>query len=88
MEPKRTHGQAVLKEVFKSAALGSVKSSTAFRRKYDSMKAAGADDRAARNAVSRKIAATVLGVWKSGKKYNDRHQEVTQRLNKSCHSGV
>ena len=85
---KRAHGQAVLKQVFMSAVFGAIKSNTAFRRKYDAMRAAGKDDRAARNAVAKKIAATVLGVWKSGKKYNDKHMEVTQRRNKKCHSGT
>ena len=81
-------GRTVLKNVFKSAALSAIKSNTAFRRKYDKMRAAGKDDRAARNAVAKMIAATVLGVWKSGKKYNDKHREVTQRRNRNCHSGA
>jgi hypothetical protein len=41
-----------------------------FRRKYDALRNAGKSDRVARGAVSKKIAATTLGVWKSGKKYN------------------
>jgi len=84
---KRAHGQAVLKDVFKSAVLGAMKSNTAFRRKYEEMRLAGADDRAARNAVAKKIAATVLGVWKSGKKYNDKYLEVTRRRNRNSQSG-
>jgi len=83
---KRAHGQAVLKEVFKTAAFSAIRSNTAFRRKYESMKAAGKDDRAARNAVSRMIAGTTLGVWKSGKMYDDKYKEVTRRRNQSCHS--
>ena len=85
---KRGHGQVVLKTLFKSAFLSSTQSNTAFRRKYDEMRAAGKDDRAARNAVSKKLAATVLGVWKSGKKYNDKHEEVARRRNQNCHSGT
>jgi transposase len=85
---KRAHGQAVLKSVFKSAVLSAMASGTAFRRKYDTMRDAGKIDKAARNAVAKKIAATVLGVWKSGKKYNDRHTEVTRRRNQDCHSGT
>jgi transposase len=85
---KRAHGQAVLKDVFKSAVLGAMKSNTAFRRKYDEMRAAGANDRAARNAVAKKIAATVLGVWKSGKKYNDKYLEVTRRRKRNSQSGT
>ena len=51
----------------KGTVLGAIKSNTAFKRKYDEMRAAGSDDRAARNAVAKKIAATVLAVWKTGK---------------------
>jgi len=85
---KRAHGQAVLKDVFKSAVLGAMKSNTAFRRKYEEMRLAGADDWAARNAVAKKIAATMLGVWKSGKKYNDKYTEVTRRRNRNSQSGT
>jgi transposase len=85
---QRALGQSVLKRVFKSAALSAIKSNTAFRRKYEEMRAAGKDDRAARNAVAKMIAATVMGVWKSGKKYNDKHREVTQRRNRKSHSGA
>jgi transposase len=81
-------GCSELKRVFKSAALSSIKSDNAFRRKYDEMRAVGKSDRTARSAVAKKIAATVLGVWKSGKKYNDKHKEVTQRANRNCHSGA
>lgn len=85
---KRAHGPVVLKDAFKSAALTSLKTGSAFRRKYDAMRDAGKDDRAARGAVAKKVAATVLGVWKSGKKYNDRHTEVTRRRSRDCHSGA
>ena len=87
-EKKRAHGQSELKAIFKSSTLSAMQSKTSFRRKYDEMRLAGKDDRIARNAVSKKIAATVLGVWKSGKIYNDKYKEVTQRLNKKCHSGT
>lgn len=86
---QRVRGQKVLKNVFKSGALSAIKSkNNAFRRKYEEMRAAGKDDRAARNAVAKMLAATVLGVWKSGKKYNDKHREVTRRRNRNCHSGT
>jgi transposase len=84
---KRAHGQAVLKEVFRSAVLSAIQPNNGFRRKYDAMRADGKTDKAARNAVAKKIAATVLGVWKSGKKYNDRHTEVTRKQGPDCHSG-
>ena len=83
---KPAKGQPMLKSVFKSAVLGAMKSNTSFRRKYEEKRAAGANDRTARHEVSKTIAATVLAVWKSGKKYNDKHREVTRRRNQQCHS--
>jgi transposase len=85
---KRARGPRLLKNAFKSAALRTIKSNTAFRRKYDAMRSAGKDDRAARSAVAKKIAATTLGVWKSGKRYDDKHMEVTRRRSRDCHSGT
>ncbi|MDJ0764308.1 MAG: transposase [Myxococcota bacterium] len=64
---KRALGRSILKKVFKSAALSVLGSDNLMRKKYDAMRSAGADDRKARNAVAKKIAATTLGVWKSGK---------------------
>lgn len=75
---KKAFGKAQLKAIFKSAAVSALRGDNAFRRKYDQMRQTGAEDRTARNAISRSIAATVLGVWKSGKKYDDRHMEVRQ----------
>lgn len=83
---KRANGQPVLKEVFRSAVFGATKSDTAFKRKYDAMRAAGADDRASRRAVARMMAATVLAVWKTGKKYEDKYKEVTRRRHQKRHS--
>jgi transposase len=85
---KPARGQPLLKKVFKSAVLGAMKSNTSFKRKYEERRAAGASDRTARHEVSKAIAATVLAVWKTGKKYNDKHREVTRRRNQKCHSGT
>ena len=85
---KRPNGQPLLKDVFKSTVLSAKKSNTAFKRKYDEMRAAGKDDREARAQLARMIAATVLAVWKTGKKYNDKHREVTRRRNQKSHSGT
>jgi transposase len=82
----RANGNPLLKVVFKSAVLGAMKSNTAFKRKYDAMRAAGSNDRTARNAVAKMIAATVLAVWKTGKTYNDHYKEETQRRNQNSHS--
>jgi transposase len=75
------HGRSQLKSIFKSAALSALQSDNAFRRKYDGMIAAGSSDKAARCAVARSLAATVLGVWKSDKKYDDNFQKEQSRRN-------
>jgi transposase len=85
---RRPVGQTILKKVFKSAVLSATQSNTAFRRRYEDKRRSGADDHVARSDVARMIAATVYGVWKSGKKYDDHHMEVTRRRNQSCHSGT
>jgi transposase len=86
---KRPRGQPILKDVFKTAALSAIRGDNAFRRRYDELRAQGKDDRKSRSIIAKLIAATVLGVWKSGKPYNDKQMEVTRRLsNKSCHSGA
>jgi transposase len=84
----KAHGRSELKEVFKSAFNSATQSNTSFRRKYEQMIQNGAGEKSARNAVTKQIAATVLGVWKSGKKYNDKKWEVTQRKQASNHSGT
>lgn len=83
---RRVHGNAQLKSIFRQAALSATRVSkeNAFRRKYKSMLQRGASERAARNAVARSIAATVLAVWKRGKNYSDRYREVMQQRCGCC----
>jgi hypothetical protein len=83
---KKAHGQVMLKTIFRSAVQSAMGSNTMYKRKYEAMLALGKSKKAARGAVARHIAATVLGVWKSGKKYDDKHKEVTQRRNRKSHS--
>lgn len=80
---KRVYGQSQLKAIFRMAALAAMKSDNAFKRKYQQMILNGGNQKAAFNAVSRSLAATVLGIWKSGKKYDDHYQEVKLRK-KGC----
>ena len=81
-------GQTTLKAIFKSAYMHATKGNNAFRRKYESMRDAGIPHKNAKNAVTKMLAATVLGVWKSGTKYDDHKMEVTRRRNQRCHSGT
>ncbi len=81
---KRSLGQPILKDAFRGAALCSLSGDNAFRREYDKQRAAGKNDKEARNKIAKMVAATVLGVWKSGKPYDDNYWEVTQKSNQSC----
>lgn len=84
---RRFKGQPVLKEVFKGAALQALAGNNSFSRKYDDLIANGTSDKSARNAVTKMMAATVLGVWKSGKRYDDKHMEVTRKQNQNSRNG-
>lgn len=72
---RRAFGNIQLKSIFKRATKMVFHSDNAFGRKYERMLSEGRTEKAARNAVSRALAATVLAVWKSGKKYDDHHRE-------------
>ena len=72
---KRPLGQIELKSIFKSSRLAVLKGTSALKMKYELMQANGTPQKAAYGALSRTIAATVLGVWKSGKKYDDKKVE-------------
>jgi transposase len=72
---KRPMGQTELNTIFKSSRLAVVKGTSALRLKYDLMQENGTTQKAAFNALSRSIAAMVLGVWKSGEKYDDKKVE-------------
>lgn len=75
---RRAFGNSQLKSIFKMAAKQVCRSENAFGRKYRQMLSEGRPEKAARNAVARALAATVLAVWKSGKKYDDHYKEGEQ----------
>ena len=81
---RRSLGQPVLKDAFRGAALSALCGKNAFQREYDKQRAAGRNDKESRNKIAKMVAATVLGVWKSGKPYDDTHWEVTRGGNQSC----
>ncbi len=72
---RRALGNKQLRSIFKMATNSVMHSENAFGRKYRQMLTEGCPEKAARNAVSRALAATVLAVWKSGKKYDDHYRE-------------
>lgn len=67
----KTHGNRMLKCVYKMAAHSAISGSSSLREYYDRLLGQGLNVKAARSAVSRKIAAISLAVWKHGSKYND-----------------
>jgi hypothetical protein len=75
---QRAYGNTQLKAIFKSATQIVLRGQNAFRRKYDQLRKNGSSDRAAANHITRDLAATVLAVWKSGKKYDDHYREVKE----------
>lgn len=85
---KTPKGQNQLKEIIRGATQTVLmcKESNAFRRGYDKRLAEGLSTKAAEKWARRAVAATVLGVWKSGRKYNDKHREATLRDTKSKQS--
>lgn len=67
---KRGWGNRVLKCVFKMAAKSALCGGNEFRKMYDELRAKGTSDKAARNAVSRKIAAVALSILKHRTRYD------------------
>lgn len=68
---RKIHARSSLRAVYRSAALSAVRSDNALSRKYTRMQLVGCTEKAARRAIARALAAISLGVWKTGKEYND-----------------
>ena len=66
---KKIWGNRTLKCVYKMAANSALKGDTAFRKYYDHLRRKGVGHKHARNAVSRKIAAISLTLWKNNVKF-------------------
>jgi len=69
---RRGYGNRVLKCVFKMAAKSVLAGESELRTCYDELRGKGAGDKAARNAISRKIAAISLSILKSKRPYDAR----------------
>lgn len=76
---KRVIAKLELKGVFKTAINVALLRDNAFSRKYNELISRGVEPRCARNSVARSLASTVLGVWKTGKRYQDSYWEVKRR---------
>lgn len=68
---KRIWGNSILKNAFKSAANSAIHSSGALAKLYKEKLKNGCNEKAARNAVARKIAALARSVWINERMYKD-----------------
>ena len=69
---KKIWGNRVLKCVYKMAAQNAIKGNNGLSKYYEALRDKGVTEKNARNAVSRKIAAISLGLWKKDKNYDDK----------------
>jgi transposase len=78
---KRVFGNAQLKTIFKRATWTVLRTSTdnSFKRMYNQRLLQGCSKKTAYHAVTRALAATVLAVWKTEKKYDDHYREVDRQ---------
>jgi transposase len=68
---EENHGNKTLKCVYKMAAHSAIRGDNAFRKYYEELLARGKNEGSAKNAVSRRIAALSLRVWRKEEKYYD-----------------
>lgn len=69
---KKIHGNSVLKSVYKSAAHRALCCDSVCQNYYEELRKRGANHEEGRNAVSRKLAASSLHVWKYLEAYNEK----------------
>jgi transposase len=75
---KKIWGNRTLKCVYKMAAHSAIKGNNEFRKYYDCLRSKGNSHKNARNAVSRKIAAISLVLWKNNVRFDPK--KVTNRI--------
>jgi transposase len=68
----RVFGNSSLKCVFKMAAHSALTGNGCLRQYYEALRTRGLSDKAARNAVARKIAAVTLSMWRNKKTFNEQ----------------
>jgi transposase len=68
----RIFGNQTLKCVFKMAAHSALKGKGCMRQYYEALRNKGCSDKAAGNAVARKIAAITLSLWRNKKLFNEQ----------------
>ena len=72
---RNTHGRGELKAVFMGAATSILLGTSGLRKYYDRLRTKGTCHNDAKRAVARRIAAIALMTMKTGKSYDDCHEE-------------
>lgn len=72
---KRIHGRRELRDIFIGAAENVMRSDSALRDYYDSLRAKGTAHKDAKVALARKIASLTLVLLKNNDTYNDNYEE-------------
>jgi transposase len=76
---KKAKGRSELKAVFMGAATSVLLHKSSLRGYYDQLRSKGLNDRQAKKAVARRIAAIALMTMKTGNEYDDKHNEKRNR---------
>lgn len=79
---RKARGRSELKAVFMGAATSVLAGESSLRKYYDRLRSKGLDDRKAKKAVARKIAAIALMIMKTGKLFDDHHDEKERKPEK------
>jgi transposase len=69
---KKIHGNLTLKCVYKMAAHQAIRCKGSLKDYYEALRLKGVNHEEAKNAVSRKIAAISLHLWKYGEEYDEK----------------
>ena len=77
---RQPRGRVELKGVFMGAATSILIGDSGLRRYYDRLRTKGVCHNDAKRAVARRVAAIALMVMKTGKKYDDHHEDKRSRL--------
>ena len=72
---KRVHGRRELRDVFIGAAESALRTETKLREYYDGLRGKGLNDKEAKIALARKIAALCLSLLKNNDVYRDDYNE-------------
>jgi transposase len=72
---KRVHGRRELRDIFIGAAESALRTETKLRKYYDGLRGKGLNDKEAKIALARKIAALCLSLLKNNDVYRDDYNE-------------